>query len=240
MTVALSSKMSGKTHDEEDVDVGTPGAPGVLVGYVGDALAAARSELDYCHGQEVRVPRETAISGQPVECWIGGGHAGDGAGESSASWGVTMLHDEDLQLLERADGGLVGEAGVAPWRVGGSQGVAEKGGDEGAGEVGKTGPKTRLRSARAASESFQSQVLTPTRQAGGRPAQTPAPRATMGKSAKGREEGHQGEVAGGGSTVKESRPAGAPAGRDGGGWGRPQAVRWCSLARLRFDRNDDG
>ena len=26
MTVALSSKMSGKTHDEEDVDVGTPGA----------------------------------------------------------------------------------------------------------------------------------------------------------------------------------------------------------------------
>ena len=74
MTVALSSKMSGKTHDEEDVDVGTPGAPGVLVGYVGDALAAARSELDYCHGQEVRVPRETAISGQLVECWIGGSH----------------------------------------------------------------------------------------------------------------------------------------------------------------------
>ena len=42
MTVALSSKMSGKTHDEGNVDVGTPGAwvgaPGVLVGYVGDAL----------------------------------------------------------------------------------------------------------------------------------------------------------------------------------------------------------
>ena len=49
MTVALSSKMSGKTHDEGNVDVGTPGAPEVLVGYVGDGspTEAARSELDY-------------------------------------------------------------------------------------------------------------------------------------------------------------------------------------------------
>ena len=83
--------MSGKTHDEENVDVGTPGVPGVLVGYIGDALATARSELGYCHGQQVRVPRETVFLGQPVECWLGGGHPDDEAVEAPASWGVVEL-----------------------------------------------------------------------------------------------------------------------------------------------------
>ena len=115
--------MSGKTHDEENVDVGTPGVPGVLVGYIGDALAIARSELGYCHGQQVRVPRETVFLGQPVECWLGGGHPDDEAVEAPASWGVVVLDSNDLKLLENEDGEPVGDAGLAPWRLGGSGGA---------------------------------------------------------------------------------------------------------------------
>ena len=86
--------------------------PGASVGFVGEEIIAARSDLRDYQGWQVRAPRAaTCMPDQPVECWLVGGREMPGA-------------DGVMVYVEYARGRVHGgalrvELGRAPGRLGG-------------------------------------------------------------------------------------------------------------------------
>ena len=90
--------------------------PGVSVGFVGEEIIAARSDLYDYQGWQVRAPRAaTCMPDQPVECWLVGGQEIPGA-DGVMAYATVLLSDREAALLEQRDGAPVGMRGV-PWAV---------------------------------------------------------------------------------------------------------------------------